>query len=199
MAEAPRPHYFVPCRQQGNDTGQLFFFIRTAGQAAPVMAGLHREAAAVDINAGAFDVMPLSEWTGITLLPHKAAAALAAGLGGISLLLAAIGLYSVMAYAVSQRTQEIGIRMALGARPRDVLGDVLLRGMSLTLAGVAAGMAAALAVARLVAGMLVKVSANDPIAFVGGALFLTLVALLASYLPARRATRVDPMAALRSE
>jgi predicted permease len=199
VAEAPRPHFFVPFRQQASATNQLYFFLKASGSPAPVMAGMRREVAAVDANIGAFDVMAMSDWTDVTLLPHKVAATLAAGLGAISLLLAAVGLYGVMAYAVSQRTQEIGIRMALGARPQDVLGDVLLQGMSLTLAGVAAGTAAALAAARLVAGTLVNLSANDPLAFGGGAVFLLAVALLASYLPARRATRVDPMSALRSE
>jgi predicted permease len=199
VAEAPRPHFFVPFRQQPANNGQLYVFVRTAGQMAGVMSGMRREVAAVDANAGAFDVMPLSEWTDVTLLPHKVAASFAAGLGGISLLLAAIGLYSVMAYAVSQRTQEIGIRIALGASPRDVLADVLVRGMALTALGLAAGVAAALAATRVIAGMLVTVSATDPATFAGAAIFLAAVALLASYLPARRATRVDPMASLRCE
>jgi ABC-type antimicrobial peptide transport system permease subunit len=163
------------------------------------MAGLRREVMAVEPSAVAFDVMMLSDWTDITLLPQKAAASLAAGLGLISLLLAAVGLYSVMAYAVTQRTQEIGIRMALGAQPRDVLGDILRRGMGLTAIGLAAGLAASFAATRLIAGMLVNVSATDPATFAGGALFLVAVAALASYLPARRATKVDPMVTLRAE
>jgi putative ABC transport system permease protein len=100
---------------------------------------------------------------------------------------------------VTQRTQEIGIRMALGARPLDVLGDILRRGMGLTAIGLASGLVASFAVTHLIAGMLVNVSATDPATFAGGALFLAAVAALASYLPARRATKVDPMITLRAE
>jgi predicted permease len=199
VAEAPRPHFFAPYRQRAGTGQQLYFFIKAAGQPAQVMGGLRREVAAVDPTAAAFDVMPLTEWTEVTLFPQKVAASLALVLGLIALVLAAVGLDSVMAYTVTQRTQEIGIRMALGAQQRDVLGDVLGRGMSLTVAGLAAGIAAALAVTRLAASMLVNVSAADPVAFAGAALYLGLVALLASYLPARRATKVDPMVALRCE
>ena len=162
IAEAPRPHFFIPYLAQGGTGRQTFFFIKAGGQADAVMAGLRREVMAVEPRAVAFDVMALTEWTDVTLLPQKAAASLAAGLGLISLVLAAVGLYSVMAYAVTQRTQEIGIRMALGARPRDVLGDILRRGMGLTAIGLAAGLAASLAVTRPIAGMLVNVSATDP-------------------------------------
>jgi len=199
IAEAPRPHYFVPYRQYAGTDGQLFFFIRTAADPIPAMAGLPREVAAVDPNAGAFDAMLLTEWTELTLLPQKVAASMLAVLGLISLVLAAVGLYSVMAYAVTQRTQEIGIRMALGAQPRDVFRDVLRRGMLLTVTGLAVGTGAAYALARLVTAMLVNVSAADPLTFGGTALFMALVALLATYLPARRATKVDPMVALRCE
>jgi predicted permease len=199
IAEAPRPHLFQPIRQKAPSGGQLYFFLRTATPPAPVIAGLRREVAAVDSRAAAFDGMPFTEWSDVTLLPQKVAASLAGGLGLIALLIAAVGLYSVMAYAVSQRTQEIGIRMALGARPLDVLGDVLLRGMALTSVGLTAGMAAALAATRLISGMLVQVSATDPVTFGGASLFLLSVALLASYLPARRATRVDPIQALHCE
>jgi predicted permease len=198
IAEAPRPHFFVSFRAQGSGTGQLYFLLRTASLPVAI-AGLRSQVASVDGRAAAFDAMPFGEWSDITLLPLKVAASLASGLGLISLLVAAVGLYSVMAYAVSQRTQEIGIRMALGARPLDVLGDVLLRGMALTTAGLAAGMVAAIAVTRLISGMLVNVSATDPATFGGAAAFLIAVALLASYLPARRATHIDPIRALHCE
>ena len=198
IAEAPRPHFFIPFLSVSAVGQQTFFFIK-ASQPEAVMAGLRREVMAVEPRALAFDVMLLTEWTDVTLLPQKAAASLAAGLGLISLLLAAVGLYSVMAYAVTQRTQEIGIRMALGARPLDVLADILRRGLVLTAIGLAAGLAASFAVTHLIAGMLVNVSATDPATFAGGALFLTAVAALASYLPARRATKVNPIVALRCE
>jgi predicted permease len=199
IAEAPRPHFFAPFRQQARAGQQLFFFAKVDGPPRLVPAGLRREVAAVDPKAAAFDVMPLMEWTEVTLLPQKVAANLLAALGLIALILAAVGLYSVMAYAVTQRTQEIGIRMALGAQPRNVLGDVLRRGMTLTAAGLGLGIAAALAVTRLVESMLVNVSPTDLGTFAVCALFLASITLLASLLPARRATKVDPMAALRCE
>jgi ABC-type antimicrobial peptide transport system permease subunit len=117
----------------------------------------------------------------------------------ISLLLAAVGLYSVMSYAVSQRTQEMGIRMALGAQRGDVLRLVLKESLRLTAVGLLAGGIIALAAARAVAGLLVDLSASDPVTFGTAAVFLGSVAALASYMPARRATRVDPMVALRNE
>ena len=155
--------------------------------------------AAIDPDACGFDTAPLAESIGAAWFGPRLATSLLSVLGAMALLLAAVGLYGVMAYAVSQRTQEIGLRMALGARPGDVLADVLRRGMALTIAGLGAGLAAAFALTRLVAGMLVNVGAADPATFSGAALFLALVAVLACYLPARRATRVDPMAALRCQ
>jgi ABC-type antimicrobial peptide transport system permease subunit len=133
------------------------------------------------------------------MLSQKVAESMLGSMGLIALVLAAVGLYSVMAYSVSRRTQEIGIRMALGARTGEVLVDVLKRGMALTAAGLAAGIVVALAATRVVAGMLVQLSAMDPLVFGGAAVFLVLVALAACYLPARRAARVDPMTALRCE
>jgi ABC-type antimicrobial peptide transport system permease subunit len=177
----------------------MFFFIRSDAPMSQTAAELHRDIAAADGRVCAYDIMPLQEWTEVTLLPQKTAASMAGALGLISLLLAAVGLYSVMAYAVAQRTREIGIRMALGARPRMVLADVLGSGMALTAAGLVLGMAAALGAARLVAGLLIGVAPSDPTAFVGTAVFLCGIAFLATYIPARRATRIQPMIALRCE
>ena len=199
VAEAPRPHFFAPFRQVAGKDTRPHFFMRVAGDPDAFVATLRREVAAVDPNAGAFFAMPLTEYTEVTMLPQRVAASLLAAMGMVSLALAAVGLYSLMAYAVTQRTQEFGVRMALGAQQSDVLWDVLRRGMTLTAAGLAVGIACALAVTRLVGSMLVNVKADDPLTFGGVAVFLALVALLASYLPARRATQVDPMVALRCE
>jgi len=118
---------------------------------------------------------------------------------GMALLLAAVGLYGVMAYAVAQRTREIGIRMALGAHPRAVMAMVMGRGGRLTLAGVALGAPAAFGLARLLSKMLFGVGVADPLTFTAVACLLAAVAMLACYIPARRAMRVDPMVALRYE
>jgi putative ABC transport system permease protein len=119
--------------------------------------------------------------------------------GLVALFLASMGLYAVMSYSVTQRTHEIGVRVALGAQVRDVLTLVVGGGARLAGVGVGVGLALAFGVTRLLRGMLFGISASDPLSFVGIAALLTIVAVVASYLPARRAARVDPMAALRSE
>jgi ABC-type antimicrobial peptide transport system permease subunit len=124
---------------------------------------------------------------------------LLSGFGTLALLLAAVGLYGVISYAVSRRTREVGIRMALGARHGDVLGLVVGEGFRLALIGVAVGLAAAFGATRFLGGMLYRVSPTDPLTFVLVPAVLTAVAVVASYVPARRASRVDPMTALRYE
>lgn len=196
LNEPPRPYFYVPVRQ-ARAPEDIAFYIRFTGDAAGAIKTLRREAMAVDPNAGLFDAMTLTDYIGAPLFAQRFAATLLSALGAMSLLLAAVGLYSIMAYAVSQRTHEIGIRLALGANSREVLAMVLRRGILLTVAGLLAGALAALAMGRLIAGLLVDVSATDPVIFTAASLFLAFVALLASYLPARRASKIDPMIALR--
>jgi putative ABC transport system permease protein len=126
-------------------------------------------------------------------------AALMVMFGALALMLASVGVYGVMAYAVSQRTREIGVRMALGARPQDVLRLVVWQSLKLAALGLAIGLPVALALGRVMAGALFGIVALEPMTFVGFTLLLTGMALLAAYLPARRAMRVDPMIALRFE
>jgi ABC-type antimicrobial peptide transport system permease subunit len=176
-----------------------FIYVRTRGDPNTARATLRHEVAALDPTADLYDAMSLTEYTQASLYPQKVAASLLAALGILSILLAAAGLYSVMSYAVSERTQEIGIRMALGSSQRDVLAIVFGKALTMTAIGLMGGVLAALAFTRLISSLLVEVSAADPITFVAAALFLVCVALLASYVPARRATQVDPIIALRSE
>jgi predicted permease len=197
--ETSLPYFYLPVRQTQGGEFWIAFYIRTAGPPSQAISQIRREAAAVEPNAGVVEAVPFGEYIGAAVFPQKVAASLLSILGAISLLLAGIGLYGVMAYAVTQRTQEIGIRMALGAPPAGVLAMVVRQGMALTALGLAAGTALALAAARLVTGMLINVSAADPLIFAGAALFLGVTALLATSLPARRATKIDPIAALRCQ
>jgi predicted permease len=199
LTEPIRPHFFAPLQQYCPAGAQLYFLIRPKKEPEPALAAFRREAASVGPNAGAYFTMSLRDYTDVTMLPLKVASSLVAGLGLLALALAASGLYSVMAYAVTQRTGEIGIRLAIGARPWNVLTDVLGRGMVLAAAGLVAGWIAAFAMMRLAGSLLVNVSASDPAVFVLAGFFLALVALMATLVPAWRASRVAPMNALRSE
>jgi ABC-type antimicrobial peptide transport system permease subunit len=134
-----------------------------------------------------------------SLRPRALTARLLAMYSGFALLLAALGIYGVISYIVSQRTHEIGIRMALGAQPTQIIRSVVRRGLVLAGWGIAVGSAAALLLARLIRNQLFEVSATDPLSFAAALALLAAVALLASWIPARRATRIDPVAALRAD
>jgi ABC-type antimicrobial peptide transport system permease subunit len=153
----------------------------------------------LDPGVELLDTLTLTAHSSMALFPHLMAANLLLLLGGIALLLAAMGVYAVMAYTVSQRTQEFGVRMALGAAPTQVLRLVLGQGLKLAVLGLVAGLALSAATTRLVSGFLHGVHPFDPLVFGSVSLLLAVIALLACWLPAWRATRVDPVIALRSE
>ena len=197
--EAPRPYFYVPFQQVYRADLAIAVYLRVAGDPAQAISLVRREIRGMDPGVGVFDTMPLAEFIGASLFSQKIAAVLLGALGVIALLLAAVGLYSVMAYSVSQRTQEIGIRMALGARPGNVVGLIVRQAMAMAGIGLAAGVLAGLAVTRLASRMLVEVSATDPAIFAAATGFLAAVAAVASYLPAHRATRIDPNQALHGE
>ena len=189
--------YYLPLAQ--NPSADLTVHVRARGETAPALEAIRREMAAIDANVALQQAMPLKAMLDFMLYPQRMAAALIGVFGLIGLLLAGTGIYGILAYHVSQRTREIGIRMALGASATGVLRLVVAQGLTLTGVGIAAGLLVAFAATRLLSSMLYGVSATDPLTFIGVPLLLAAVAALASYLPARRAVRVDPMVALRSE
>lgn len=194
--EEPAPYFYLPFRQWFAPGLNFSVLIKTPADPMAVLPQLRREALALNQDAHFHSVL-LSDAIGYSLYAQKAAASLLTCVGVLCLVLAAIGLYSVMSYAISQRTQEFGVRMALGASRGNVVQLVTLESLFLTVPGLLVGMITALGAFRAFGGMLVGISAGDPLTFAGSALFLIAVSLLASYLPARRAMQVDPMAALR--
>jgi putative ABC transport system permease protein len=161
--------------------------------------GVEEQLASVDKDAPVFGAESMDSMISDSLVQRRFVAGLVGGFGLLALVLATIGIYSVIAYGVARRTSEFGIRLALGAQPRNVLGMVLIGGARLTLTGLGVGLVLALIVTRLMSSLLYEVSPQDPLTIFGVAILLSVVALCASWLPARRATRVDPMVALRYE
>jgi len=196
IGEPPTPFIYQPIVQVYNPAMSLF--IRSANPSA-VLAAVRAELQALDRSLPLTNVFTLDNIVGQALWPPRMAALLLGVFAALSLTLAMIGVYGVMAYAVAQRTRELGIRLALGASRSEVMRLVVGHGLRLTALGVTAGLAASYAVTRFIASLLFGVSATDMVTFVGVALLLAGAAVAASYLPARRATRIDPMVALRYE
>ena len=171
--------------------------VRTAGDQRNLISAIRRQVSEVDKDQPLTDVRTMDEVIGSASAQPRLTMLLLGVFSATALILAIVGIYGVIAYSVAQRTQELGIRMALGADPGDVLKLVVGHGLGLTLTGIAIGLAGAFALTRLMSSLLYQTSATDPIAFAVSALLFTAVALLASYLPARRATRIDPTDALR--
>jgi putative ABC transport system permease protein len=189
--------YYVPHAQ---DAWQSMVLVaKTKVEPATMAAPIRQQVWTIDKDQPVFDVHTMGEVRAMSLALHSFSSVMLSIFAGVALLLAAIGIYGVMFYAFTQRTQEIGIRMALGARGLDVLKLMIRNGMSLALIGVAAGLAGAYGVTRLLASLLFGVSPTDFLTFGSVTLGLLLVALLACYIPARRATKVDPLVALRYE
>ena len=199
LTEAPEPYFYVPIRQIYRPEMGLAFFVRTSGQGEDGVTALLREARAANPLVPVFDAMPLGESIGGSLFDERISATLLSVLAAVAVALAAVGLFGVLSYAVTQRTHEIGIRLTLGAQPRDVLQLIVGQGLRLTLIGLAAGALVAWLVARMLAAMLPTVSPADASIYVAATVSANRsgIALGATALPARKAMRVDPTVATR--
>jgi putative ABC transport system permease protein len=198
------PEVYFPYLQTPNFVLMNLAVRVASGQNSPtglsnLTASIRNQMRAIDPNEPVNQVVTMDERLSKSVAGRRFQMLLLGVFAAVGLVIATVGIYGVISYAVSRRTREIGIRMALGAQASDVLRMVVWRGMSLTLIGVAIGLAGALALARVMKSLLFNVSATDPATFVGVALAMVAVALIASYIPARRATKVDPLQALRQE
>jgi predicted permease len=212
LGESTPPYFYVPFRQVYREDMNLGFYVRSSrGAPESILPTLRAQVRAIDPNVTVYDPVPFKLFTEESVYPQKIAASLMAVLGSLAVLLAAVGLYSVMAYWVVQRTQEIGVRMALGAQPRHVLVMVVRQGLALAAGGLVAGAALAFALSRAVSTLsftnsamgvkarLLGSNASDPLIFLAAVAFICVLSALAAYLPARRAASIDPMQALRVE
>jgi predicted permease len=197
LREQPLPFIYIPLGQE-HQAG-MTLLVRAAGDPAALTGSLRNEIRALNKDVPVFSVQTMTERIGGQLAADRMIAVLLSIFGGGALLLAAIGIYGVMGYSVAQRTREIGVRIALGAEQRDILKLIIGQGMLLVLIGAGIGLALAFALTRVVKSLLFGVSATDPLTFTVVVLVLVGVALLACYLPARRATKIDPLVALRYE
>ena len=194
-----RPEMYLPYLQQDFGFEPEYLVVRTPGDPMSIADAVRQRVWAVDKEQPVAGVMPLEELVDDTLAPRKIQAGLLGGFAVLALLLAALGIYAVLSFTVTQRTQEFGVRMALGAQPGDVLQMVVSQGTRLFILGAVIGLAGAFGLSRTLEHLLFGISATDPLSFAMVTLVLAGVTLLACYFPARRAMRVDPMIALRYE
>ena len=206
LNEAAPPTFFVPVAQASYETDQLFqawfptsILVRVVVKPLTLSRAVENAVREAGPNIPIGHVQSMEDVLSISLAFQRLLMTLMSVFAGLALMLAAVGIYGVLSYWVRQRTHEIGIRMALGAAAHDVLKLVVKQGAVLTAIGLVAGLVAAFGLTRLIAGLLYGVRPIDPLTFIAVSLILTAVALLASYIPARRATKVDPMVALRHE
>src|SRR6266550_6272575 len=197
ISEDPRSFVWRPLAQSYSSS--VILMVRTLGDPQSLIPAVRNEVHSLDPNLPIFDVKTLTEHMRLALFPARVAATVLGSFGFVALTLAAIGIYGVTSYSVAQRTREIGIRMALGAQLNDVLRLIISQGVKLTAIGVGLGLAGAYLLTRAMSSLLYEVSATDTATFVTVSVLLVLVSLVASYLPARRATKVDPLVALRYE
>jgi putative ABC transport system permease protein len=197
LDDAPQMQAYVPHAQWTTSFVQLV--VRTTTDPAAAASSVRREVWAVDKDQPVYDVATMQERVSKSVARSRFTVLLLGIFAAVAMVMAAVGIYGVISYSVTQRTQELGIRVALGAQRGDILRLVVGQGLALTLLGVGVGLAASFALTRWLERLLFEVSATDPVTFALIAVLLTLVALLACYLPARRATQVDPLVALRYE
>jgi predicted permease len=199
LSEPPTPYFYVPLAQFYSPSMGVGIEVRTVERPEAFAARLRAEIESVDPNVAISGTSPFVSYMSASYFAQKVGASLLSVLGVISLALATLGLYGVMTYSMSQRSHEIGIRMAIGARPGQVLKHVLREGMRLCLIGSVAGVALALVVMRLASSVLFGIGSNDLVTCLGATSILIFFALLATWVPARRASRIDPIEALRWE
>ncbi|MBA3560319.1 MAG: ABC transporter permease [Gemmatimonadaceae bacterium] len=195
ITSGPESQVYLPYALVPNRT--MAFIVRTNGDPTNLIGAVRAEVRAVDPTLPLIEVQTLERLVALSFWENELYGKMFGTFGIVALLLAAVGVYGVMAYAVAQRTHEIGVRMALGAQAGDVFRMVVGRGLALAAAGLAIGLVGAFAITRLLTGVLYNVEATDPVVFISIALLLAAVAAVASWAPARRATRVDPLVALR--
>jgi predicted permease len=197
LSTESKPAYYVPQTQV--PFSQMVTVVKTIGEPRALISAATKEVAGMDQDVPLFSVKTMEEYISTSVAAPRFSTTLLSIFAGVALVLTIVGLYGVMSYSVAQRTNEIGIRMALGAQSRDVLLMIVKQGSVLILLGLVIGLAGAYALTRVISSLLFGVTAKDPFTFAAVSVLLAVVALLACYIPALRATKVDPMNALRCE